>query len=258
MLLTAMLIKTVLLIFVYMNLVFIIAHTKKDNSAADVAWGVGFILVAYFTLLKNGLFLPRHLLLTGMITLWGIRLSVHVFLHNLGKAEDQRYRRWRQAWGKYAFLRSFLQVFMLQGLLLVIIAYPIVLINTSRTVGLGILDLIGFLIWLTGFIFEAIGDYQLYRFLKNPVNIGKVLTTGIWSYTRHPNYFGEVLIWWGIYFVALSVPYGWTAIVSPVTMTYLLLFVSGIPMTEKLFEGNPAYERYKKQTNRFFPWFPKK
>lgn len=258
MLLTAMLIKTVLLIFVYMNLIFVIAHTKKDNSAADVAWGIGFILIAYFTLLKNGLFLPRHLLLTGMITLWGLRLSGHIFLRNLGKTEDQRYRRWRQAWGPYVFLRSFLQVFMLQGLLLLIIAYPIILINISMTEGLGLLDLLGSLVWLAGLLFEALGDYQLYRFLKDPTNIGKVMTTSLWRYTRHPNYFGEVLIWWGIYFVALSVPYGWTAIVSPITITYLLLFVSGIPMTEKLFAGNPAYEVYKKQTSRFFPWLPKK
>jgi steroid 5-alpha reductase family enzyme len=257
MVLTAVLIKTILLIFVYMNLVFVIAHTKKDNSAADVAWGMGFILIAYFTLFKNGLFLPRHLLLTGMITLWGLRLSGHIFLRNMGKTEDQRYRRWRESWGKYVFLRSFLQVFMLQGLLLVIIAYPIVLINISRTQGLNLLDLFGFLVWLIGLIFETVGDYQLYCFLKNPNNIGKILTTGLWSYTRHPNYFGEVLIWWGIFFVTLSVPLGWTAIVSPITITYLLLFVSGIPMTEKLFEGNPAYEEYKKRTNRFFPWFPK-
>jgi len=146
---------------------------------------------------------------------------------------------------------------MLQGLLLLIIAYPIILINMSVSGELGWFDLIGFLVWFTGLMFEAIGDYQLYHFLKNPSNRGKILTTGIWRYTRHPNYFGEVLIWWGIFFITLSVPYGWTAIISPITITYLLLFVSGIPMTEKLFEGNASYEIYKKQTNRFFPWFPK-
>ncbi len=250
-------VKTALLIFVYMNLVFVIAHTRKDSSAADVAWGLGFILIAYFTLFKNGLFLPRQLLLTSMITILGIRLSAHIFVRNLGKAEDQRYKRWRQAWGKYVFLRTFLQVFMLQGLLLLIIAYPIVLINMSAAGNLYWFDIIGFLIWLTGLFFERIGDWQLYQFLKIPANRGKILTSGIWRYTRHPNYFGEVLMWWGIFFIALPVPYGWTAFVSPLTLTYLLLFVSGIPLTEKLFEGNAAYEAYKKQTSRFFPWFPK-
>jgi len=143
---------------------------------------------------------------------------------------------------------------MLQGFVMFIIALPIIVINRLSSAGLGILDYCGFLVWLIGFLFESIGDYQLSRFIKNANNKGKVMKYGLWAFTRHPNYFGEVTLWWGIYLVALSVPYGWLTIISPITISFLLLYVSGIPMIERQFENNLEFQRYKKETSSFFPW----
>jgi len=250
--------QSALLIFTYMTALFCIALMRNDNSIVDVGWGAGFILLAYYWLFSTGLFLPQHLLVTGMITVWGLRLSTHIFMRNWGRGEDPRYKAWRKQWGAFVIPRSFLQIFMLQGVIMLVVAYPILVINSSHTPGLSWLAIIGFSIWLTGFLFESISDYQLYTFITNPQNTGAILTSSLWRYTRHPNYFGEVLVWWGIFLVALSVPYGATTIISPLIITYLLVYVSGIPMTEALFKGNQAYVKYKQQTSIFFPWFPKK
>jgi steroid 5-alpha reductase family enzyme len=146
---------------------------------------------------------------------------------------------------------------MLQGLFLLITAYPVMLINHSKETGIVLLDVIGVIVWLKGFFFEAVGDYQLSKFKRNAGNKGKIMTRGLWRYTRHPNYFGETAMWWGIFLMALSVRYGWTAIVSPLMITFLLLRVSGITMLEKKYVGNKEFEEYAKRTSAFFPWFPK-
>lgn len=250
--------QVALIILAYMTGVFIIAIIKKDNSIVDIAWGIGFILIALFSLFTQRLFLPRHLLITSMIVIWGLRISLHIAVRNWGKGEDPRYAVWRKQWRNNIILRSFLQVFMLQGIILLIIASPIIVINTSTNQSLGMLDLTGLLVWLIGFVFEATGDYQLHRFISNPANRGEVMTQGLWRYTRHPNYFGESVMWWGIWLIAFSVPYGWATIVSPMLITFLLLFVSGIPLAEKQFAGDAQYEAYKKRTSVFIPWLPKK
>jgi len=243
------------IVFFYMTAVFILATYRKDNSIVDVAWGIGFILIALFTLCKTALFLPRQILATLLVVIWGLRLSLHIYLRNKGKGEDPRYKAWRMAWGKYVVIRSFFQVFMLQGLMMLLIASSIITINLSHTAGINILDIIGLSLWIIGFMFESIGDYQLARFLDRPRGKQQIMNRGLWRYTRHPNYFGEVTLWWGMFIIALSVPYWQYALISPITITILLLFVSGIPMTERMFDDNPAYQAYKKETSSFFPWF---
>lgn len=247
-----------LIIWVYMSALFIIAHIKRNNSIADSGWGIGFIIIALFTLMRTGLYLPRHLLVTALVLLWGIRLSGYITWRNWGKGEDPRYVEFRKRWGAWALLFSYLEVFMLQGGLLIVVASSIIVINTSITPGIHFLDILGASIWLIGLVFEALGDVRLYNFLHNPINKGRVMKYGLWSYTRHPNYFGEVCIWWGIWLIALAVPYGVWTIISPLTITTLLLFVSGIPLAEKQLEHLPEFQQYQKETSVFFPLPPKK
>lgn len=247
-----------LAIFIYMTIIFIVALIRKDNSVADIAWGIGFILVAVLTLFLEKGFTARQILVTALVSIWGARLAIHIFVRNRGRGEDFRYTQWRKEWGKWFVLRSYLQVFILQGLFLLIIAYPIMLVNRSQETGISFFDIIGALIWAVGFVFETVGDFQLLRFKRNPENKGKIMNRRLWKYTRHPNYFGESVMWWGIFLIALPVKNGWTALVSPVLITFLLLRVSGVILLEKKYRGNKDYEEYARTTSAFLPWFPKK
>jgi steroid 5-alpha reductase family enzyme len=249
---------TIFAILLYMTIVFLLALKKKDNSIVDIAWGLGFVGVAILTLtLKEGI-TSRQLIISGLVFVWGVRLALHIAIRKRGKGEDFRYAKWRQDWGRWFVLRSYFQIFMLQGVFLFIIALPIMLVNFFPRFDLTVIDFFGVGVWLIGFFFEAVGDYQLNQFKKRPENKGKIIKTGLWKYTRHPNYFGEVVIWWGIFLVALSVKNGWIAILSPLTISFLLLRVSGVTMLEKKYAGNPDFEAYAKRTNAFFPWLPKK
>jgi len=245
-------------VFVYMTAVFLIAVLAKDNSIVDVAWGPGFILVAVVTFWLRPGFEARHLLITLLVAIWGLRLAIHIFLRNRGRGEDFRYAKWRKDWGRWFIPRSFFQVFMLQGIFMLIISSSIVLVNRSPESGLTLLDALGGILWLIGFLFEAVGDYELKRFKQKPESKGKIMTTGLWKYTRHPNYFGEAALWWGIWLIALSVDSGWAAIISPLTISFLLLKVSGVKMLEKKYASNEEFAAYARRTSPFFPWFPKK
>lgn len=247
-----------LAVFAYMTAVFLIALLLKDNSIVDIAWGLGFILVALTTLFLGPGFEAHHVLITGLVVVWGLRLASHIFLRNRGRGEDFRYAKWRRDWGRWVVPRSFLQIFMLQGVFMLIIASPIVLVNRSSEEGLIVLDGLGVFLWLTGFLFEAVGDQQLKRFKQKPESKGKIMTSGLWRYTRHPNYFGEAALWWGIFLIALSVRGGWAAVVSPLTISFLLLKVSGVRMLEKKYAGNEEFGVYARRTSAFFPWFSKK
>jgi steroid 5-alpha reductase family enzyme len=148
-------------------------------------------------------------------------------------------------------------VFLLQGVFMLLITVPLVIANTYDAGQLGVLDAVGVLVWGVGFFFEALGDYQLTQFLRDPANRGKIMRYGLWKYTRHPNYFGEVTQWWGVFLVVLSVANGWMGIIGPLTISTLILKISGIPMLERPFEGKPEWEEYKKRTSVFFPMPPK-
>ena len=242
-------------IFVYMTLLFLLALTLKDNSIVDIGWGPGFILVSIVTIIYGHPFPGMRGIAYFLVLLWGLRLAVYVFFRNRGRGEDFRYAAWRREWGRNFVLRSYLQIFMLQGLIMLIVAYPLVLITVAPFTPVGLIEMAGGMIWVIGFFFEAVGDYQMSRFKKNPANRGKIMTTGLWRCTRHPNYFGETAMWWGVFLLALPLPYGWTAIISPLAISFLLLKVSGIPMLEKKYAGNPEFEAYKAGTSAFFPWF---
>jgi len=246
------------LLLVYMSSWFLLSLIKKRNDVADTAWGLGFMLMAWASFYLGDVQGPLGILVGILVSIWGIRLAWHIHKRNRGKAEDYRYAQWRQEWGAWFYLRSYAQVYLLQGLLLFLIAMPIFWINNSTGQALGISAFIGTAVWILGFVFESVGDAQLARFIKDPANKGKLMQQGLWHYTRHPNYFGEVTMWWGVWLIALSVPYGFLSIIGPITITILILKVSGIPMLEKKMNENPDFQEYKKRTSIFIPWFPKK
>jgi len=244
-----------LALFLYMNIWFVIAVMTKRNDVADIAWGFGFVLMSWIAFLLSE-HSSRSLLVNILITIWGTRLTWHIARRNLKKPEDRRYAAWRQEW-EYVHLRSYLQIFMLQGLLLYVILLPVLFIHASTPALLTLLDAGGVLVWLVGFFFESVGDHQLKSFLKDPANKGKIMDRGLWAYSRHPNYFGEVLQWWGIFLIALSLPYGYFTMIGPLLITFLILFVSGIPILEKKYAGRSDFESYKEKTSVFIPLPPR-
>ncbi|MGD1009834.1 MAG: DUF1295 domain-containing protein [Candidatus Aminicenantales bacterium] len=247
-----------LTVWSYMTAWFILALFRKDNSLADVAWGLGFILLAGLTLVRQNEYAARQILVSCLVLLWGIRLSLHIFSRILKRGEDPRYAAWRAKWGRSFVPRSYLQIFLLQGVFLLVTSLPVVLVNSSPQKGLGAPDLAAALVWLAGFVFETAADRQLVLFKKDPANRGKIMTSGLWRYTRHPNYFGEAVMWWGIFGLALSTRNGWMTAASPLLITFLLRFVSGVPLLEKKYLGNAEFEEHARRTNALVPGFPKR
>lgn len=247
-----------LIIFGYFTLFFILGTVRKNNGVVDIGWGIGFVVVAWFMLLLRLPTSLAQLSITLLITLWGVRLFIHILQRNLGKPEDFRYATFRKNWGKWLIPRAFFQIYMLQGVLMYLISLPVILGRPGGESTIPALYGLGQLVFFIGFGFETIGDRQLAKFLRNPANRGKLMTTGLWRYTRHPNYFGEATLWWGIFLIALSGGVSWLAVVSPITITFLLLFVSGVPMLEKSMKNREGYADYARRTSVFVPWFPRK
>jgi steroid 5-alpha reductase family enzyme len=243
------------ILFCYVLVWFLIAVIKKRNDVADIAWGLGFVLLAWLSFYFSEQHV-RGLMVNAIVTIWGVRLSGHIYRRNRGKPEDFRYHQWRMQWKNF-YVRSFLQVFLLQGFFLYLIALPVIAINLSTYKGFSWTDGAGLLVWLTGFLFESVADSQLNKFKSKPENKGQILTTGLWQYSRHPNYFGEAFQWWGIFLLAVSVPFGWITVISPLVITILLRYVSGVPMLEKKYEDHVGFEAYKNKTSVFFPMPPK-
>jgi len=241
-----------LIILAYASLWYGVALIKKRNDVADIAWGLGYVLLCgllFFTC-------PRYPVLTllyALVTLWGLRLSVHIYLRNKNKTEDYRYRAWREQWGKTFYWRSYLQVFLLQGFLLLVIFSPVIHAAGAESAGWGPSTWTGTACWLIGFFFQTVADHQLSVFVKHK-KPGAILQTGLWKYSRHPNYFGEILMWWGIFIITLPLENSIFFIISPLAILLLLVFVSGIPLLEKKYAGNPAFEEYKKRTSVLVPW----
>jgi steroid 5-alpha reductase family enzyme len=249
---------------------FIISLVAKNNGYADVLYPwyfIAIVAVGYRLRMFDLSFdfpLPMAVsnIVFSLVFLWGARLSLRIYRKNRGKPEDFRYAKWRSEW-KWFKIRSFFQIYLFQGFIALIIVAPAYLAAVVGFAGgvfpLGFL-LAGLSFWLAGFLFESIGDRQLDLFLKDPANRGRIMTSGLWEYSRHPNYFGEALMWWGIWVISLSVvPEIWyLTIVSPMLITFLLTKVSGIPMLEKRWEGNPEWEKYRSRTSAFVPWVPKR
>jgi steroid 5-alpha reductase family enzyme len=238
-----------------MFLLWLLSLALRDASIVDIFWGLGFVLVAWVSALMNDGSTAREVLVRALVTIWGVRLAIHLLLRNAGKGEDPRYRAMRRRWGPRFPVVSLLTVFGLQGLLLFVVSLPVqIAINSRVPDAVRWTDILGAAVWVVGFGFEGIGDSQLTAFKADPHNAGKVMDQGLWRYTRHPNYFGDAVAWWGLGVITLSVPEHQWALLGPVVMTVLLLRVSGVPLLERRMKRTrPGYSDYASRTSAFFP-----
>lgn len=248
-----------LAIVILMFATWVVSVVVDDASIVDIIWGFGFALATWAAFLFADLdtTTDRSILVLVMVTVWGLRLSGYLAWRNLGKGEDRRYQQMRKKSPDSFWLTSLYRVFGLQAVIMWIVAVPAVATQGSEG-ALTWIDYAGAGVWLVGLIFEAVGDLQLTRFKARPDSRGKVMDRGLWRYTRHPNYFGDFCVWWGIYIVAASGGVWW-AIFSPLVMTALLMRYSGAGLLEStITRRRPEYEAYMKTTNAFFPGPPRK
>jgi steroid 5-alpha reductase family enzyme len=253
-------IQSFAVILMLMTILWVISIFIKNVSIVDLFWGAGFVITALFYFISADGNFQRKTLLLSLVAIWGTRLSVYLSWRNLGKGEDFRYREFRKKYGEHRYWWvSFFQTFLLQGVLMWLISVPLLGAMFYREQPFpGFFDIIALLLWLTGFIFEAGGDLQLARFRSDPANKGKVLDTGLWKYTRHPNYFGDSAVWWGFGFFCLAAG-SWLPVLGSLLMTALIIKVSGVALLERsLAEQKPQYRDYIARTSAFIPWFPKK
>lgn len=251
-----------ILVFVYFTTLFFIAQKLKNNSIVDIGWGLGYVLISIYTLIYHiieGTISTLIIVVISLVILWGLRLFLYIGIRNFKKPEDYRYVNMRKKWeGKNIYLQAFFKVFMIQMMFMLIISMPIYVAVVSEVEVNNLWIIIGGVLFLIGFFFEAVGDAQLKKFVRKRTDKSQIMDKGLWRYTRHPNYFGEVVMWWSLFIIVVSSTYGYIGLISPLIITWLLLYVSGIPLLEKRYEGNINFQEYKKRTSAFFPWFVKK
>lgn len=243
-------------VIIYMSVWFAVGRRANRLDVADTAWGGGFIAIATVCLFASAN--NRSVLAWLLVGIWGLRLASHIWKRNAFKGPDKRYEELSAKWSKERFwLRAFLSVFLLQAGLIFLVALPVIVVAGQPTRPLGIMGLVAVLLWVFGFLFEFVADRQLARFLQDHNNKGKVLQEGLWKYSRHPNYFGELVQWWAISLLALGSSNAWLALAGPAVLTYLIIFVSGIPPIEKRHNQKPGYTKYKERTSVIIPLPPK-
>lgn len=249
-----------ILIVVLMTLLWIYSVIIKNASIVDIFWGLGFVVIVSYLFFSVETLSLRQIILFSLVSIWGIRLTIHLFIRNVGKAEDFRYQKFRKDYGEHRYWWiSFFQVFLLQGVLMLMIASPLVGVFISKeNIPLNIFDFMAIALWLIGISFEAGGDYQLSRFKNKRKSKDEVLSTGFWKYTRHPNYFGDAAVWWSYAIFAIAAQQYWF-VPGAILMTWLIIKISGVAMLERsLITDKPAYKDYAERTSAFIPWFPKK
>ena len=247
--------STVLITLVlYFLFAFTVGTVKKNHGLVDIAWGMGFVVSGLAALLTHEI-TPVKLLGFSMMLIWGLRLSIYLFIRNWGKTEDKRYTDMRKRWVKHPYLYSFLNVYALQGVLLFLINQPYYQLAFLTDPQLSLVSYVAIFFWVIGFIFEVLGDKQLSDFRKNPDNKGKLITSGLWSITRHPNYFGEALMWWSMAAYSVSVGAPIAVLLSALLITLFLRYVSGVPLLEKKYKDREDFKIYAKNTSVFIPWF---
>lgn len=227
---------------------------RRDASIVDIVWGLGFVLVAWAAKFVVGGSGSGNWLLVAMVTVWGVRLALYLARRNLGKGEDFRYQAMRRKHGERFAVVSLYTVFGLQGALMFVVALPVTLGQRETDADAGFVAFLGFVVWAVGLYFEAVGDAQLARFKRNPANQGKIMDQGLWALTRHPNYFGDSLVWWGLAIVGSVQGAGPWAFLGAAVMTVLLVRVSGVAMLDRLLaKRKPGYAEYMARTSGFIP-----
>jgi len=245
--------QVLLLQWLFVSALFLISILIQRNDIADIAWGPGIAFASW-----SGWFVvgqPTDLLtlvVLGAVSVWALRIGVRILLKNIGKPEDPRYKRWRDSWGVWFYPRSYVQVFLLQGALMIIMSLVVLAANLASDYST-LLIVLGSAVWIIGFLFETIADYQLDRFTKNKDNRGTLMRYGLWRYSRHPNYFGEITMWWGLFIMVLSTPLWFLGLLPALTITGLILFVSGIPLLEQQMEKYDEWDEYKRRTSVLIP-----
>lgn len=248
-----MLVNIIIGVAVSYVLLFVLSLFLKDNSIVDVYWGLGFLQIAIHSLYLSPDMLFSQLCLVCLIGLWALRISGYILSKKtLSSREDRRYAKWRLEW-KWFYVRSFFQIYVLQMVLLLIVATPIMLFN-FYPVRMNGMIVTGFVIAIIGLVFESVADWQLHSFVKNKKE-GEIMCSGLWKYSRHPNYFGESIFWFGIGVSGISV--SWMAFTGCIVITFLLRFVSGVPLAEEGYKNNKIYREYAQRTPAFFPRFSK-
>lgn len=252
--------STALAVAALMGSLWALSLALRDASLVDLVWGPGFALIAWVAFLETGSGEPaRRLLLATLVSLWGLRLGAHLAIRNVGKGEDFRYVHMRQSWGRAFPWVSAVTVFGLQGSVMWVVSLPVQIGQAAAVPPVGALDALGTGLWAVGFAFEVIGDAQLARFRRDPANRGRVLDSGLWRYTRHPNYFGDCLMWWGLFVIAFAVPRGAWSALGPAVMTVFLLRISGVAMLERsLIRRHDGYASYQARTSAFIPLPPRR
>jgi steroid 5-alpha reductase family enzyme len=247
-----------------MTAVWLASLLLRNVAIIDIAWGMGFLIIGWSSWLfasdssgDHPFQIPSRWVLPGLTTLWGLRLSLYLAWRNLGKPEDKRYAAMRRKRGNSFWWQSLFIIFGLQGVLMWIVSLPVQVGIVTALPGWRPLHFLGLALWAVGFFFESVGDWQLAKFKSHPHNAGRVLDRGLWRYTRHPNYFGDFCVWWGLWFISVAHLHGLWTLISPALMSLLLLRVSGVTLLEStLIQEKPEYEQYVRRTSPFFPWPP--
>jgi steroid 5-alpha reductase family enzyme len=242
-----------------MLLTWLLSLMLSNASIVDVVWGLGFVLVAWVAYFVGEGSSTTGVVVLALCTAWGLRLAGYLWWRNHGKGEDFRYVAMRKHYGERFAIISLVSVFGLQGVLMWAVSVPLQLAQQDGGQSFGLLGAVGVILWTIGITFETVGDLQLSRFKSNPDNVGKVMSSGLWRYTRHPNYFGDACVWWGMAIVALPSNFGWVGLFGAAAMNFLLLRVSGVPMLEKtMHKRRPEYVQYQQRTSGFFPRPPRR
>lgn len=240
-----------ILLMVYMTLWFVVARMRRRLDTVDMAWGGGFVVAAWSAVMQNAEL--RTVVVAVLVSLWGLRLFTHILRRARKSGEDPRYVEMAKKWHGNAWTHAYFKIFLLQGALIWIVSLPVVYTAGVSLENWNWLVWLGAALWLFGFVFESIADKQLANFVTNSKNKGKVLQSGLWHYSRHPNYFGELTQWWAVGVIALSTGFGWIGLAGPLMLTTLIVFVSGIPPIENRKKSDPKYREYMQHTSPLVP-----
>lgn len=241
-------------VIAYMGIWFGFASYVKRLDVVDSAWGLGFVYLALIIFYGQPGHTDIQVLALWLVTLWGLRLATHITMRNMQRSEDERYAALRRRWGKHVAHKAFTNIYLLQGLLMLLVSTPLLAIESTLRSGWTSLVKVGFVVWFLGLVFETLADYQLRRFLKS--GRGGVMRSGLWQYSRHPNYFGEIITWVGAGLVAGGLG-RWWGLIGPAVIAFLIIKVSGLPPLEEHFAKDKAYQEYAKKTSILIPWFNK-
>lgn len=248
---------SLLAVAILMAVTAFVGRRQGRVSVVDTAWGLGFVVVALVAAVVGDGPLWRRLLVLLLVAVWGGRLARHMHTRNQGKGEDPRYEAMLADQPGDPFLVAVRKVYLVQGVAVWFVSLPLQ-VSAASGDGLVVVAVLGAAVWLLGVVFEAVGDAQLARFKADARNKGTVMDRGLWGWTRHPNYFGDSAVWWGLYLVAASAWPGVLTVLSPVVMTYFLVFATGARLLEKEMSKRPGYPEYQQRTSYFIPRPPKR